>query len=55
MEREEGILLRPVGRRPSMLKIDGLWVHHGSASANADYAQALDTVRDERLDAVLKI
>jgi AbrB family looped-hinge helix DNA binding protein len=53
VERPEGVLLRPVEQRPSMLNVDGLWVHQGTATPDANWARALDEVRDERLDAIL--
>ena len=54
LERAEGMLLRRVEQRPSMLKVEGLWVHQGTASPEANWARVLDDVREERLDAVLK-
>ncbi len=33
-------------------QVDGLWVHRGTAQANADWARILEDVRDERLLAV---
>ena len=48
------MLLRAVEPRPSMLKIEGLWVHQSTAAPNADWARVLDEVREERIDAVLK-
>ena len=46
----DGILLRRVAERPPMQQIDGLWVHQGSSTANADWAAVIDRVRDERAD-----
>ena len=31
IEQPEGVLLKRIEPRPSMLKVDGLWVHRGSA------------------------
>ena len=36
LERAEGVLLRVVGPRPSMLNVEGLWVHQGTAGPNFD-------------------
>ena len=33
IEQAEGVLLKRVEQRPSMVKVDGLWVHQGSAEA----------------------
>ncbi|MDP8984757.1 MAG: AbrB/MazE/SpoVT family DNA-binding domain-containing protein [Pseudomonadota bacterium] len=54
LERVDGVLLRPIEQRASMLNVDGLWVHQGTPSPDANWEQALDDVRDERIDAVLK-
>jgi hypothetical protein len=35
-----------------MVNVDGLWVHQGTAQANADWVRVLEDVRDERLRAV---
>ena len=47
----DGILLRCVDvKRPPMQQIDGLWVHQGTSTANADSAAVINRVRDERAD-----
>ena len=40
VERPEGVLLKRVGQRPSMVKVDGLWVHQGAAARNPDWSRA---------------
>ncbi len=54
LERADGVLLRPVEQQPSMLKVEGLWVHQGTAAPDANWARVLDDVREERLDGVVK-
>jgi hypothetical protein len=54
LEQLGGILLRPVGQRPSMIRVDGLWVHQGVAEPGANWDRVLDDVREERIEAVLK-
>ncbi len=54
VERPEGVLLKRVEQRPSMVKADGLWVHQGSAEAGANWDRNLDGVREERLKSLLK-
>ena len=54
IERPDGVLLKRVERRPSMVKIDGLWVHQGSAEPGANWERALDDVRNERVESILK-
>lgn len=51
-EQADGMLLRVPVPQPTMVKVDGLWVHQGTAQANADWEHVLEDVRDERLRAV---
>ena len=51
-EQADGLLLRVPVPHPTMVNVDGLWVHQGTAQANADWARVLEDVRDERLRAV---
>jgi bifunctional DNA-binding transcriptional regulator/antitoxin component of YhaV-PrlF toxin-antitoxin module len=54
IELAEGVLLKRVQPRPSMAKVDGLWVHQGSAEAGANWDHILDGVREEQIQSVLK-
>ena len=54
MEQPGGLLLRPLDQRPSMTRVDGLWVHCGTAEAGTNWEGALDDVREERIQSVLK-
>jgi AbrB family looped-hinge helix DNA binding protein len=54
IERPEGVLLKRVEQRPSMVKVDGLWVHRGSAEPGANWDRILEDVREERIESVLK-
>ncbi len=36
VEQPGGVLLRPVEPQPSMIQVDGLWVHQGVAEPGAD-------------------
>jgi bifunctional DNA-binding transcriptional regulator/antitoxin component of YhaV-PrlF toxin-antitoxin module len=49
LEQQEGVLLRRLEQRPSMVKADGLWVHRGSAEPGADWERILEDVREERI------
>jgi len=51
-EQANGLFLRVPVSHPTMVNVDGLWVHQGTAQANADWARVLEDVRDERLRAV---
>lgn len=51
-EHVDGVLLRVPVPHPTMVHVDGLWVHQGTAPANTDWARVLEDVRDERLRAV---
>jgi AbrB family looped-hinge helix DNA binding protein len=50
VEQPGGVLLRPVGQRPSMIRVDGIWVHQGLAEPGANWDRVLEDVRDERTD-----
>ena len=54
IEQPEGVLLKRVQQRPSMVKVDGLWVHQGSAEPGANWERILEDVREERIESVLK-
>ena len=51
-EHADGVFLRVPTPHPTMVQVDGLWVHQGTAPANADWARVLEDVRDERRRAV---
>ena len=54
VEEAGGVLLRVVEQQPSMVQIDGLWVHRGTASPGANWGRVLDDVREERIQSILK-
>ena len=54
IEQPGGVLLKRVEQRPSMVKVDGLWVHQGSAEPGANWDRTLEDVREERIASVLK-
>jgi bifunctional DNA-binding transcriptional regulator/antitoxin component of YhaV-PrlF toxin-antitoxin module len=55
VEKPGGLLLRLVEQQPSMVQVDGLWVHRGAAAPGANWERVLDDVRDERIQSVLKV
>jgi AbrB family looped-hinge helix DNA binding protein len=54
IEQPEGVLLKRVEQRPSMVKVDGLWVHQGKPEPGANWEGFIEDVREERLQSVLK-
>jgi AbrB family looped-hinge helix DNA binding protein len=48
-ESPDGLLLKPVNLRPSLVKENGIWVHLGKAPSGFDWADVVDSVRDERI------
>jgi len=54
IEQAEGVLLKRVQQRPSMVKVDGLWVHQGRAEPGANWDRILEDVREERIASVSK-
>ena len=54
IEQPDGVLLKRVEQRPSMIKVDGLWVHQGIPQQGANWERTLADVREERIESVLK-
>jgi AbrB family looped-hinge helix DNA binding protein len=54
IEQPAGVLLKRIEQRPSMIKVDGLWVHQGNADPGANWERILADVREERTKSVLK-
>ena len=54
VEETGGVRLRLVEPQPSMVQVNGLWVHRGLAAPNANWGRVLDDVREDRIQAVLK-
>jgi AbrB family looped-hinge helix DNA binding protein len=51
-ETPDGLVLRPAGRRPSLVKKQGLWVYTGKLPSGFDIVQA---IRDDREDRIRKL
>jgi len=54
VEEPRGLLLRPLVEKPSMIKVDGFWVHQGVAEPGINWDRVVDDVREERIQSVLK-
>ncbi|MGH9446847.1 MAG: AbrB/MazE/SpoVT family DNA-binding domain-containing protein [Terriglobia bacterium] len=54
VEEPGGLLLRPVKAQPSMVQVDGLWVHQATAEPGANWDRVVDDAREERIQSVLK-
>lgn len=54
IEQPDGVLLKRIEQRPSMVKVDKLWVHQGTAEPGAEWERILEGVREERIASVLK-
>ncbi len=54
VEQPDGVLLKRAEQRPSMTRIDGLWVHQGIPQPGANWERTLEDVREERIESVLK-
>lgn len=54
VEQADGVLLRPVSQRPSMVQVDGLWIHQGTADPDANWDRVVEDVREERAESLLK-
>ncbi len=49
VETVDGLVLKRIEDRPSMIKVDGLWVHTGKTPLNFDIVQAIREDREERI------
>ena len=54
VEQPDGVLLKRAEQRASMVRVDGLWVHLGTAEPGANWDRLLEDVREERTQSVLK-
>jgi AbrB family looped-hinge helix DNA binding protein len=54
VDHPNGILLRPVQSRPSLVKIHGLLVHQGQLEDGADLDGLIESARDERIRDILR-
>jgi AbrB family looped-hinge helix DNA binding protein len=48
-ERADGLTLRPIEQRPSMVREHGIWVHLGKVPRGFDWDVVVDAVREERI------
>jgi hypothetical protein len=48
VERPDGVLLKKAEQRPSLLKLDGLWVHQGVPQPGVNWERIVADVREER-------
>ncbi len=46
--------MRVVDEEPALVKVDGLWVHRGSARPDTDWERVIEEVRSERIASILK-
>jgi AbrB family looped-hinge helix DNA binding protein len=53
LELPDGVLIKKADERPSMIKVDGLWVHQGVPQPEVNLDRALDDVREERIKSLL--
>jgi|SRR5207302_10245155 len=48
-ERPDGLTLRPVEQRSSMVQEKGIWVHLGKVPRGFDWGSVVEAIRDERI------
>lgn len=54
VDHPEGLLLRIPESQPSLVKINGLLVHQGRLEEGADLDRVLESVREERIQNVIR-
>ena len=53
VEQRGGVLLRPAEEQPSMVQVDGLWVHQGTLEPGANWERTLGEIREERIQSLI--
>ena len=53
-DHPDGVLLAPMESGPSLVRIKGLLVHRGRAEEGADLNRVLESVREERIQRIIK-
>jgi AbrB family looped-hinge helix DNA binding protein len=48
-EHSDGLTLRPVEQRSSMVQEEGVWVHLGKVPRGFDWDSVVESIRDERV------
>jgi len=48
-ETPDGVILKPAGRRPAMVRKQGLWIHTGTMPAGFDIVKAIEDDREARI------
>ena len=48
-ERSDGLTLRPVEQRSSMVQEKGLWVHLGKVPRGFDWGSVVESIHEERI------
>ena len=51
---KSGRIVHPKRPRDHLIKVEGLWVHGGTAGADADWEHVVEDVRSERIASVSK-
>ncbi|HVM93289.1 MAG TPA: AbrB/MazE/SpoVT family DNA-binding domain-containing protein [Terriglobales bacterium] len=54
VDHPDGLLLRVPESRPSLVKVNGLLVHQGRLEDGADLDRLLDSVREERIQEIIR-
>ena len=52
-EAAEGVMLRPIQRRPALVERNGFLVHTGQATRGFDWQELVDDLEQERLRNIL--
>ena len=48
LERPEGLVLTPASHTPSMIRVNGMWVHQGAAPKDFDWERHAEQERERR-------
>jgi AbrB family looped-hinge helix DNA binding protein len=54
VDHPNGLLLRVADAKPSLIKINGLLVHHGRAEPGAELTRTVELAREERIRGTIR-
>ncbi len=54
IEQPDGVLLKRAQQVASMVKVEGLWLHQGTADRGTSWDEVIENVREERIQSALK-
>ena len=54
-EVQDGLLLKPIVREPSLIEIEGVWVHQGEPQGQVDVTALINQEREDRIRRLMNL